>query len=228
MKLDSTLLNRTGQGDNGCFSSIIPTTIFRGMNLIWIVKEQTSTGLFSDIKVLREGEKEIRLTYILTRKFFTRKINILVEEGISQKKLKKALDSARENSPFSDGMVAKAEEELREALRKQGYFEPEIKTAVEKDFKTSSVDILFEVCSSKRYRIKEITFSGQIILPEADLRRTMETREGYVFVPAQLESDVQKLKRLYNAIDFNRPSPSLPGPGRLLYPQRKKGRFEEP
>lgn len=168
------------------------------------IKHLYSTGLFSDIKVLREGEKEIRLTYVLTRRFFTRKINILVEEGISQKKLKKALDSIRENSAFSDGMVAKAEEELREALRKQGYFDPEIKTAVEKDFKTSSVDILFEVRSSKRYRIKEITFSDQIILPEADLRQTMETRKGHVFVPAQLESDVQKLKRLYNSRNYNR------------------------
>ncbi len=168
------------------------------------IKHLYSTGLFSDIKVLREGEKDIRLTYVLTRKFFTRKINILVEEEISKKKLKKALDSVRENSAFSDGMVAKAEEELREALRKQGYFDPEIKTDVEKDFKTSSVDILFEVRSSKRYRVKEITFSGQTILPEADLRQTMETKKGHMFVPAQLESDVQKLKRLYNSRHYNR------------------------
>jgi outer membrane protein insertion porin family len=168
------------------------------------IKHLYSTGLFSDIKVLREGEKDIRLTYVLTRKFFTRKINILVEEGISQKKLKKALDAVRENSAFSDGMVAKAEEELREALREQGYFDPKIKTDVEKDFKTSSVDILFEVRSSKRYRVKEITFSGQTILPEADLRQTMETKKGHMFVPAQLESDVQKLKRLYNSRHYNR------------------------
>ena len=173
------------------------------------IKHLYNTGLFSDIKVLSQGEKEIRLTYVLTRRFFTRKIDILVQEGISQKKLRKALDSLREDSPFSEGMVAKAEKELRETLRRQGYFDPEIKTAVKKDFKTSSVDILFEVRSSKRHRIKEITFSGQIILPEARLRQIMESKEGHVFVPQQLESDVQELKRHYNTMDYKRAEVSI-------------------
>ena len=80
---------------------------------------------------------------------------------------------------------------------------------MKKDFKASSVDVLFEVRSSKRYRIKDITFSGQIILPEARLRQIMNSKEGHVFVPQQLESDVQKIKRHYNTMDYKRAEVSI-------------------
>jgi outer membrane protein insertion porin family len=174
------------------------------MKISQSIRNLYQTGLFSDIKVLREGKEEIRLTYVLTKKFFTRKIGFLVQEGISRKRLNRSVDSIRQGSPFSEGMVAKAEEELKEALRQQGYFDPEIRTSVEKDFETSSVDIRFEVGSPRRYRVRDIIFSGQTILPESDLRETMETKQGHVYVPARLEEDIQELKELYDSIGYNR------------------------
>lgn len=168
------------------------------------IKQLYRTGLFSDIQILREGEQEVQLTYILTKRFFTRKIDFAVQEGVSRKKLRESLDSIREDTPFSEGMLAKADAELKESLRKAGYFDPEIKTTVERDFKSSSVDVLFEVRSPKRYRIKDITFSGQILIPELKLREKMKTREGKDFVPSELEEDIRDLKKFYNSMNYNR------------------------
>lgn len=168
------------------------------------IKQLYKTELFSDIQILREGEQEVQLTYILTKRLFTRNVDFAVQEGVSRKKLKESLDSIREDTPFSEGMLAKAEAELKGSLRKAGYFDPEIKTTVERDFKSSSVDVFFEVRSPKRYRIKDITFSGQLLLPESKLREKMKTRKGKEFVPSELEEDIRDLKKFYNSMNYNR------------------------
>lgn len=168
------------------------------------IKQLYRTQLFSDIQVIREGENEIHLTYLFTKRFFTRKIFFLGRKEISRKKLKKELDSVREGSPFSEGKLSNAVEELKNVLMREGYFYPEISTSTEKNFKTSSVDVFFEIRSPRRFVVKRITFLGRVILPEFQLREEMKTKEAAVYVPSVLEEDISKLKERYNSLDYHR------------------------
>lgn len=168
------------------------------------IKQLYSTGLFSDIQVIREGENEIYLTYIFTKRFFIREIFFLGKKKISRKKLKEELDSVREGSPFSEGKLRKAIKELKNILRSEGYFYPEISTSTEKNFKTSSVDVFFEIRSPKRFLVKRISLLGQVILPESRLREEMKTKEGREYVPSVLEEDISKLKEMYKSMNYHR------------------------
>ncbi len=168
------------------------------------IKQLYSTGLFSDIQVIREGENEIYLTYIFAKRFFTREVFFLGKKNISRKKLKEELDSVREGSPFSEGKLRKAIKELKNILRSEGYFYPEISTSTKKNFKTSSVDVFFEIRSPKRFLVKKISLLGQVILPESRLREEMKTKEGRRYVPSVLEEDISKLKGMYKSMNYHR------------------------
>ena len=168
------------------------------------IRQIYRTGLFSDVQVLKEGEQEIRITFLLTRRLFTRKIIFPGKKVLSGKKLKESLFSLSEGSFFSDEKASKAVEELKEALKKEGYFYPEIKTFTERDPKSSIVDVFFEIQSGKRFFIKKIDFSGEKILPEIQLRKEMQSKEGYVYIPSVFEKDITKLKEIYNSLGYQR------------------------
>jgi outer membrane protein insertion porin family len=66
------------------------------------IKQIYRTGLFSDVQVLKEGDKEIQLTFLLTRRYFIRKIIFRGRQKVARKDLKEGLFSLSEGSFFSD------------------------------------------------------------------------------------------------------------------------------
>ncbi|NMD10753.1 MAG: hypothetical protein GYA74_06225, partial [Acidobacteria bacterium] len=87
------------------------------------VKRINETGLFSDIEVRAEGEEDVRLTFLLTRKLFTRRISFSGEVPVSRKRLLSGLYALRPETEFSEPRLRRAEEELRENLRREGFFD---------------------------------------------------------------------------------------------------------
>lgn len=168
------------------------------------IKQIYRTGLFSDVQVLKEGEQEIQLTFLLTRRYFIRKIVFRGRKKVARKDLKESLFSLSEGNFFSDEKVNKAVGELKEALTKKGYFQPEIEAFAERDFKSPTVSVIFEIRSAKRYFIRKIAFSGEKILPEAELKREMKIREGDVYVPSVLERELTRLKEFYGSEGYQR------------------------
>jgi len=168
------------------------------------IKNIFKSGLFSDIQVLKKGEQNIQLTFLLTRRLFTRKIVFFGKQEISKKKLKESLYSLREGSPFSEQKLIKAKEELREVLRRRGYFHTEITTSTENDSESSSVDVYFDIFPGKRYIIKKIDFTGEIPLSKIKLKKEMKSKEGDVYVPAMMEEDIARLKEIFHLMDYQR------------------------
>lgn len=168
------------------------------------IKQIYRTGLFSDVQVLKEGEQEIQLTFLLSRRYFIRKIIFRGEQKVARKDLKESLLSLSEGSFFSDAKVNKAVGELKEALAKKGYFQAEIEALTERDFKSPTVNVIFEIRSAKRYIIKKIAFSGEKILTEVELKREMKAKEGDVYMPSALEEDLTRLKEFYGSEGYQR------------------------
>jgi len=168
------------------------------------IKQIYKTGLFSDIQVLKEGDEQIHLTFHLTRKLFARRIVFQTEEKLPKQKLKTALFSLREGSFFTDEKLDKAVRELKEALTQEGYFNPEIEPFTKKDPQNSSIDVFFRISSVKRFTIREIAFSGDAILPAAELERVMISKKGREYIPSVLEEDITRIRELYNMKDYQR------------------------
>lgn len=162
------------------------------------------TGLFSDIQVLKEGEKDIQLTFLLTRKLFTKKINFQEESGISKKKLRESLYSLQEGSAFSGDKLIKACEELKEVLKKEGYFQSEITTSTDKDSESSSVGVNFLISPGKRYIIKKIDFIGETVLSGSRLKKEMKSKKGEVYIPLVFEEDISRIRQIYNSLGYQR------------------------
>ncbi len=173
------------------------------------IKQIYKTGLFSDVRVLKEGEEEVRLTFLLTKNLVTRRIIFLGNEGISSKRLKGALFSLREGTAFSEEKLNKGVEELKDVLTEEGYFNPELVASTERDSKSSSVDVIFEIRSARRFVINKIDFSGEPILSEKELKDRMKSKEGRVYIPSVLEEDLARLKEVYTAMDYQRAEISL-------------------
>ncbi|MFP4082214.1 MAG: POTRA domain-containing protein [Candidatus Aminicenantes bacterium] len=196
-----------GQPDGEEMARLIPLKEGESFSLNRItesIKKLYKTGLFSDIQVAKEGKREVHLIFRLTKRFFTRKIYFLSKERISQNKLKQELDSVREGIPFSEKKLSRAVEELEDILEEEGYFNPRVRSYAEKDFKTSSVNVFFEIDRLKRFEVKKIEISGPSILPESELKKAIKTKEGNLFVPSVLEKDVVRIKDMYRSLEYPR------------------------
>ncbi len=198
---------RDGQPDGDDMEQLIPIQEGEPFSLQKVnksIKQIYRTGLFSDIQVLKEGEEEVHLTFLLTSRLFARRILFPKKPRISGKKLQKSVYSLQVGAFFTEERLRKTEEELKESLREAGYFYPEIRSFARKDFKSSAVDIFFEISSAKTFTIEKISFTGDPILPEAELKKKMKSREGKRFVPSLLEQDLSAIEKVYHDLDFQR------------------------
>ncbi|MBS3818483.1 outer membrane protein assembly factor BamA [bacterium] len=166
------------------------------------IKQIYQTGLFSDIQVLKKGREEIELIFLLTKKFSVRKISISDSGKIPRKKIKKGLFSLRRGSAFSEYKLKEAEKQVKQLLREEGYFSPEIEMSTEKKPGTSLVDVFLKVESFQKYMIQRINFSGNVILSEKRLKEEMKSEEGERYVPSRLEEDLQRLKQVFSSMDY--------------------------
>jgi outer membrane protein insertion porin family len=168
------------------------------------IKQLYQTGLFSDIQVLRKADKGIKLNFLLTRKRFVRRIDFIGSDEIPRKKLKEKLYSLTEERAYSEEQLEKAVEEIRAILREEGFFETEIEPIVEEDPVSPQVSVSFMIQAAKRYTVGRIDFGGSLILPKQELKKRMDTKEGQTFVPSQLQDDLDRLRELYNSMDYRR------------------------
>ena len=168
------------------------------------VKQIYQTGLFSDIRVLRSGDRRVDLTFVLIHNLTIRSFSFFWGKELSQTKMTKTLDVLRPGSFFSEDKIDQAVEELKEFLKGEGYFEPEIRAETMKDLNASAADVVFKIESWKRYKIGKIAFSGSPIVPEAELSKRLRDREGAIYVPSRFQEDLQRLKNYYNARGYQR------------------------
>ncbi len=168
------------------------------------IKQIYRTGLFSEVQVDREGEQEVHLTFYLKRKLIARRIIFQTKEKLPRAKLKDNLLSLREGTFFSEPKLERAVEELKETLVHEGFFNPEIEDFTKKDLKSSSFDVFFRIVSFRKYMIKEINFTGEMVIPEEELRREMKSQEGKEYVPSLLEDDITRLKELLYSREYQR------------------------
>lgn len=168
------------------------------------IKQIYKTGLFSEIQVAREGEQEVHLTFFLKRKLVARRIIFQTKEKLPQTKLRNNLLNLREGTFFSEQKLEKAVEELKEILAHEGFFHPEIETFTKKDPKSSSFDVFFRIVSFQKYMIKEINFTGEMVIPEEELMKEMKSQEGKEYVPSLLEEDITRMKELLYSREYQR------------------------
>ncbi|HNQ80472.1 MAG: POTRA domain-containing protein [Acidobacteriota bacterium] len=168
------------------------------------VKRINETGLFSDIEVRAEGEEDVRLTFLLTRKLFTRRISFSGEVPVSRKSLLSGLYALRPETEFSEPRLRRAEEELRENLRREGFFDARATGRAVPDPARRFVDLEFTVEAGRRFSVRNIEFRGGLGEVQAKAVKSLATRPGRPYRPAVLESDLDVIRAAYRAAGYPR------------------------
>jgi len=168
------------------------------------IKQIYQTGLFSDIRVLKSGADRVDLTFLLIRRLIVGNIIFQGGRDVSPTKLRESLYSLRPGSAFSENGLERAKEELKAALKEEGFFEPEIGASAGRTPQGAVMDILFEVMPGKRYSIRSLSFSPQNVLDEGDLRKNMKSRPGKPYIPSLLAQDISRLKDLFRGSGYER------------------------
>ena len=173
------------------------------------IKQLYKTGLFSDVKVFKEGDEKLRLTFLLTKNLIIRQIRFSGLEIISDRKIKSRLESLREGESFSEEKLKRSIDELSTALEEEGYFHPDFEVEREKDPETGQVDVTFRLEYIRKYSVGTISFTGDTLLTKEQLIKKMDTKQGSEFIPSILDNDLHRLKEIYTGMDYRRAEVSV-------------------
>jgi outer membrane protein insertion porin family len=184
--------------------TIQPGDVFSFYEINRILKQLYKTGLFSEIKVDREGGERVDLTFLLTRRLYVRHIVFSGDIEVSGSWLRGQLTALTEGQPFSANKLNRAEEEVKQAMADRGRFDTEVGGVVYKDPQVSFVDITFHLEGSREYRVADIRFTGDVIFSRDELTGVMKTVRNGSFAPQVLESDLVRLRDFYAQRGYQR------------------------
>lgn len=160
------------------------------------------SGLYSDVRVQKSGEENITLTFLLARKLTVRTVKFQAAPAVAAKNLEAGLSVLKPGNEFAEDNVGRAEAEIKETLQKDGYFESQVRTVVDRDPQVPAVDITFDLTPGRMFKVSRLIFSGEVRLPANDIRKRMSTREGQPFVPLALDKDRAVLEDYYRTLGY--------------------------
>lgn len=160
-----------------------------------------ATGLFSDVSIRREGNSLIVRVVenpIINRVAFEG--NDELEDGDLASEI-----PLRPRAVYTRARVQAAVERILELYRQQGYFAATVEPKVI-NRPQNRVDLVFEIDEGEVTGVRRITFIGNRVYSDGDLREVIQTREtawwrflssSDVYDPDRLRIDQELLRRYY-------------------------------
>lgn len=169
---------------------------FNQAQVTYTVDRDRSTGFGTVTFKVREGAK-VRISAI----------KFVGNDHVTARKLKKEMETATWH-PFSwltgggrfkDDQFDEDLDKLRDFFKEEGYLDVEIaEDKVSFDYPApNKLVITIRVNEGRRYRVGEITFSGNKLYPESLLRLLPKQKKGTVFIPSKLDKDVETFEDFY-------------------------------
>lgn len=128
-------------------------------------------------------------------------------DSISDRRLRKVMDTRdwhifswlTGSGRFKDETFQDDLDKLRDFYREEGFLDVSISASeVEFDYPSDSrMIITIPVDEGRRYSVGEISIEGNELYSEDELRGVLELETGDVFVPSELDADVEKLRDYY-------------------------------
>jgi outer membrane protein insertion porin family len=174
------------------------------------VKQIFRTGLFADVRVLKSGEDRVELVFALVRNLFINNVFFRGSEA-SSARLRESLVSLRPGGILQEDRLAEAVKEVREGLRKEGYFGASVDCDVRRKSGDTTVDLVFRASSWKTYRIGALDIEWKADIPQRTLLGKMKSRVGKVYVPSLFEADLAALTAALGKRGYRRADVRLAG-----------------
>lgn len=174
------------------------------------VKQIFSTGLFADVRVLKTGEDRVEIVFALVRNLV---INNVYFRGsaASAARLRDSLVSLRPGGVLQEDRLADAVKEVREGLRKEGYFGAVVDCDVRRKAGDTSVNLVFRTSSWKSYRIGALDIEWKADIPQRSLLGKIKSKVGKVYVPSLFQADLEALTAALGKDGYRRAEVNLTG-----------------
>ncbi|MGA2638232.1 outer membrane protein assembly factor BamA [Methylocella sp.] len=165
------------------------------------VKALYATGLFSNIRVSREGG---RVVIVVTENNI---INRVAFEGNSKIKTETLTTEVQSKSrgPYSQATVDADIERIKDAYRRSGHAAAKVTSRIV-DLPNGKIDVVFTIDEGEKTGIKTINFVGNQVYSSDKLRDLMQTTEmnfmsffktSDVYDPDKIASDLELIRRFY-------------------------------
>jgi outer membrane protein insertion porin family len=224
--------------------TIVIRDMQRGLRKLW------ATGAYKNVEpqiTETDQPNHVALTWVVEEQPYIGHVDIVGLENISESAV---LDSAKLTAGFyRPGRVAEAEAFVRQMLAQKGYQVRSIAHKLEPipSSKTGDQRLVINVEEGRRVALAEVTFEGNEVFSDDDLRGVVETKkEGFLWFRAgqydeeKLRTDLREMLPAYYGergyLDFAVTSDSLyvdpeTGKGRLVIsvtegPQYRLGSFD--
>ena len=165
------------------------------------VKALYATGLFSNVRVSREGG---RVVIVVTENNL---INRVAFEGNSKVKTESlsAEVQSKSRGPYSQATVDADIERIKDVYRRSGHAAAKV-TSRTVDLPNGKVDVVFTIDEGEKTGVKTINFVGNQVYSSDKLRDLMQTTEmnfmsffktSDVYDPDKIASDLELIRRFY-------------------------------
>ncbi len=157
----------------------------------------SKTGLFSDIQVdvETEGDGELNVHFLLTRKYRIRTLKIMPVAGVKNRYIREAIFSLQKRTLLKMGNVTRALKQIRTFMESRGYFNAGITHKIIKNDPLAYADVYFFIKPGKKTKIDGIL----IDLPELPqlLKSRIKTHFARTrYIPYLFQKEMEKVKDL--------------------------------
>ena len=174
------------------------------------VKQIYRTGLFSDVRVLKSGEDRVELVFALVRNLFINNVFFRGSKAPSARLLD-SLVTLRPGGVLQEDRLADAVKEVREGLRKEGYFGATVECEVRRKPGDTMVNLVFRASSWKTYRIGALDIEWKADIPQRALLGKMKSRVGEVYIPSRFKAELDALTATLGKRGYRRAEVRLVG-----------------
>ncbi|HEY6008728.1 MAG TPA: outer membrane protein assembly factor BamA [Geobacteraceae bacterium] len=137
-------------------------------------------GNFNDVQADSEKvAKGVALVFTVVEKPIVREVRFEGNKELGQDKLRETVE-VRANTVYSAKDLAKSVKKLKKLYADEGYYLAEIEPVTE-ERSGNDVRVTFKITEGKKILIKTIRFEGNRAFPDKRLKKTMETREAWMF-----------------------------------------------
>ena len=171
-------------------------TGYHQASVSYTIDRNRETSFGTVIFKVREGEK-VRIA----------QVRFTGNDNVKAKRLRKQMETRRwwmwswitgsgrlKDDEFEDDL-----EKLRDYYRELGYLDVEIAPdQVNFEYpKPNRLVLTIAIKEGRRYRVGDVTFTGNKLHPTALLKRVIRRRPGTIFAPSKLDKDIERLEDFY-------------------------------
>ncbi len=155
-----------------------------------------------------KGEGTVSVTFDIQegKRAYIKKVNFVGNEALKTKKLKEGLYTKTKgmfsfltkSGLYNPEEIENDTQRIRAKYYNEGYLDVKVnKPEIEYNDEEDGYVVTFRIEEGQQYKIKDITFNGDLIVPQEELSSLLKLESGEIFRGEQLADDIDKLTTFY-------------------------------